>query len=322
MGAPAISVIIPVYKAEQTLARAVDSVLTQTFTDYEIVLVDDGSPDRSGEIADDYARHYSCVKVTHQANGGASEARRTGHRMATGTYTMHLDSDDTLPPDALEFLHHVAVTQDLDVVHGGFTHITPETTIVRTRGYDTIMTGKELLSRLLDLDFHIYAGVCFSRREFWDDEAMFVPREVRIPGEDILFNHVLAMRARRVGVYDHPVYNYHYNAASLTNSGALFGTDPLKRLFVEMRRLLREGNVLPEAVTEPKVRLQEIHFLCFYARPLVSDDPWVQRVASYPVTDGSRRVRIMQFLIRHAWLRQPAIGLNRLIKKFSGRNSY
>lgn len=99
---PYFSVIIPVYNAEQYLRECVDSVLTQSFTDIEIILADDGSPDGSGAICDEYEKQDARVRVIHKPNGGPSDARNVGIRMAAGEYLMFLDSDDYWDdPDAL-----------------------------------------------------------------------------------------------------------------------------------------------------------------------------------------------------------------------------
>lgn len=90
---PKLSVIVPVYKAEKYLHRCVESILTQTFTDFEILLIDDGSPDRSGEICDEYAKKDSRIKVFHKLNGGASDARNVGLDNAQGEYVCFVDSD-------------------------------------------------------------------------------------------------------------------------------------------------------------------------------------------------------------------------------------
>lgn len=88
------SVIIPVYNVEKYLKQCVDSVLSQSCDDFEIILVDDGSTDSSGEICNYYAQHYSCVHVIHKKNGGLSSSRNTGLRAAVGKYVLFLDSDD------------------------------------------------------------------------------------------------------------------------------------------------------------------------------------------------------------------------------------
>lgn len=111
-----VSVIVPVYKAESYLCRCVDSLLAQTFPDFEILLIDDGSPDRSGEICDAYAMRDSRVRVYHKENGGVSSARQCGIDNARGEYTIHADPDDWVEPDMLEELYRKAKEEDADMV--------------------------------------------------------------------------------------------------------------------------------------------------------------------------------------------------------------
>ena len=101
---PLISVIVPVYKVEQFIHRCVDSILNQTYTNLEIILVDDGSPDRCGEICDEYAEKDSRIRVIHQKNGGPSAARNAGLDICTGEYIAFVDSDDYIEPDMLQQL--------------------------------------------------------------------------------------------------------------------------------------------------------------------------------------------------------------------------
>lgn len=96
MTTPVLSIIVPVYNVEEYLARCIDSVLTQTFTNFELILVDDGSPDRCGEICDEYARKDSRVIVIHKENGGVSSARNRGLDIARGEYITFVDSDDLI----------------------------------------------------------------------------------------------------------------------------------------------------------------------------------------------------------------------------------
>lgn len=99
---PRFSVIVPVYQAEKLLEKCIRSVLEQTFTDWELILVDDGSRDRSGEICDNFAGFDERISVIHQANGGVSAARNAGIDMASGQYIAFLDSDDFMLPDMLK----------------------------------------------------------------------------------------------------------------------------------------------------------------------------------------------------------------------------
>lgn len=104
---PEISIIVPVYKVEKYLKRCVDSVLNQTFKDYECILVDDGSPDNCPEMCDEYEKTYDQIKVIHKNNGGLSDARNAGLKICTGEYVMFLDSDDWVHPQILEILFNV-----------------------------------------------------------------------------------------------------------------------------------------------------------------------------------------------------------------------
>lgn len=96
------SIIVPIYKVESYLCECIDSVLNQTYRDYELILVDDGSPDNCGAICDDYAGQDSRIRVIHKPNGGLSDARNAGLDVAVGKYVFFLDSDDTIEPNLLE----------------------------------------------------------------------------------------------------------------------------------------------------------------------------------------------------------------------------
>lgn len=113
---PKISIIVPVYKAEKYINRCVDSILAQTFTDWELLLIDDGSPDRSGEICDGYAWSDKRIRVFHQKNGGVSSARQKGQDEAVGEYTIHVDPDDWVEPEMLRELYAKAREDDADMV--------------------------------------------------------------------------------------------------------------------------------------------------------------------------------------------------------------
>ena len=102
---PKISVIVPVYKVEKYIHKCVDSILNQTFSDIEVILVDDGTPDRCGEICDAYGEQDSRVKVIHKENGGLSDARNAGMPHASGEYIIFIDSDDYIESDMLEYMY-------------------------------------------------------------------------------------------------------------------------------------------------------------------------------------------------------------------------
>ena len=112
---PLISIIVPVYNAENTLNRCVDSILQQTFTEWELLLIDDGSKDSSGDICDEYARKDSRIKVFHKENGGVSSARNHGKKKVKGDWVIFLDSDDYFLLNALNILLNAAILNNTNV---------------------------------------------------------------------------------------------------------------------------------------------------------------------------------------------------------------
>lgn len=102
---PEISIIVPVYKVEKYIHSCVESILKQTYTDFELILVDDGSPDNCGYICDEYAKNDCRIRVVHRENGGSSAARNSGMKIATGNYVMFCDSDDYVSPQWCQLMY-------------------------------------------------------------------------------------------------------------------------------------------------------------------------------------------------------------------------
>ena len=115
-----ISIVVPVYKSEKTLAGCLDSLLAQTYQDIEVICVIDGSPDRCGEICDSYAEKDGRVKVIKRENGGVSSARNRGIDEANGKYLSFVDSDDYIESNMLEKLYSAAEASDADLTVCGY----------------------------------------------------------------------------------------------------------------------------------------------------------------------------------------------------------
>ena len=111
-----ISVVVPIYNVERFLPRALDSILSQTHKDWEAILVDDGSTDTSGSIADEYARRDARFKVVHKENGGLSDARNAGMKLIRGEYLLFLDADDFLYPQLMALCLEAALRDNSDLV--------------------------------------------------------------------------------------------------------------------------------------------------------------------------------------------------------------
>ena len=123
-----ISVIVPVYKVEKYLKQCVDSILNQTFPDFEVLLIDDGSPDSCPAMCDDYARKDPRIRVFHKENGGLSSARNKGIEESRGNWLCFVDSDDYLAENMLENLYTAATTNTADMAVCDFVKVDEEST--------------------------------------------------------------------------------------------------------------------------------------------------------------------------------------------------
>ena len=117
---PLISVIVPVYNTEKYLPRCIDSILAQTFTDFELLLIDDGSTDKSGTICDEYAKKDKRIRVFHKENGGVSTARQLGIDKAIGIYSIHTDGDDWIEKDMLKDMYDKIIEKNADILIADF----------------------------------------------------------------------------------------------------------------------------------------------------------------------------------------------------------
>ncbi len=146
---PELSIIVPVYKVEKYLPKCIDSILAQTFRDFELILIDDGSPDNCGAICDEYAARDSRIKVIHQANAGVSAARNAGLDIASGTYLGFVDSDDWIEPEMYETMIATEKEKQVDVVVCGVRYCSDTGEYIRSdlRG-DKAYTAEEMLKTL------------------------------------------------------------------------------------------------------------------------------------------------------------------------------
>lgn len=202
-----ISVIVPVYNVENYLSACLDSILSQTYQDFEIILIDDGSKDASGQICDAYAGKDPRIQVVHQENGGVSRARNRGLELATGELISFIDSDDTLEPDMYELLVRVMREHNADISHCGYKHIVGEE--IRLV-HDTKRVIPQHTQGALDcfVDGRMFGGGLWNklyRRELLDN---FSFREDLKNNEDILFNFEAFRQANRSVFADYPLYNY------------------------------------------------------------------------------------------------------------------
>lgn len=226
---PLISVIIPVYNVEQSLARCFDSVLAQTYQNLEILVIDDGSTDNSGEICDLYAQQHSQFKVVHQSNQGLSGARNTGIDLALGKYLTFVDSDDAIKPQMIMDLYHQSQACGCEISICGFSEVFTDKNgqIVKERPFKTFQDGSNrvfdvvsgLQAMLLEHGFTVSAwGKLFLRELFAPGSPEDLP--IRFPVgalyEDVGTTYKLMLRSHKIGFLSSPKYQYYQNHTSIT----------------------------------------------------------------------------------------------------------
>ena len=148
--APELSVIVPVYKVEAYLQECIDSILDQTFPDFELILIDDGSPDRCPEICDEAARKDPRIRVIHQKNGGLSAARNAGIEAAQGAWLSFIDSDDYLTPDYYETLYGAVQRANADCALCGVEYVDEQKNVLeemRAEVPDGVFSGQQILDQ-------------------------------------------------------------------------------------------------------------------------------------------------------------------------------
>ncbi|HET8615927.1 MAG TPA: glycosyltransferase family 2 protein [Actinomycetales bacterium] len=194
---PTLSVVMPLYEVEEYLPACLDSIATQPFEDYELVVVDDGSPDASGDIASSYARRDNRILVIRRPNGGQGAARNTGVRAARGRLLTFVDSDDMLPPDAWSRMVDTLGQTASDLVVGnverddGNRRWTPPLMRVNHARDRLAVTVDEMPLVLAD----VFPWNKVYRRAFWDAAGLGFPEGVRYEDQPALTRAFLAARA-------------------------------------------------------------------------------------------------------------------------------
>jgi glycosyltransferase involved in cell wall biosynthesis len=209
---PLISVIVPVYKVEAYLDRCVSSILRQTYGNLEILLVDDGSPDRCGLMCDEYAKEDPRVRVIHKENGGVSSARNAGIRAARGAFIGFVDSDDYIAPDMYEFLCDLAVSEKADMAICSFFTVKGDKifTWFKNDGARKALSGAEAIGEMIAR----YSTVVWNRitRRAIFDEIRFDEGERY--SEDVMVALKTCGRAEKIVFADCAKYYYVQHAGS------------------------------------------------------------------------------------------------------------
>lgn len=200
---PLVSIIVPVYKAERWLYRCVDSILAQTMPDFELLLIDDGSPDKSGEICDEYAKQDSRIRVFYKENGGVSSARNLGLDNAQGEWISFIDADDWVEK---EYLARLTEKLDADMILGGVKYTSGEIHKTDNEFYDEAFIGNCICKYSGNSILKSPWGNLLRRRNI-NQNGLYFDLSVRY-GEDTLFNKQYILGCKSVRVIAALNYNF------------------------------------------------------------------------------------------------------------------
>ena len=263
-----ISVIVPIYNVENYLRMCLDSIQNQTYTNFECLLINDGSPDSSAEICREYVDKDSRFRYFEKENGGVSSARNLGMKCANGDYITFVDPDDWLDPDYLEILYLKMMEYDADVAISTYKKYSVSDGcyyfhVLDQDYYEKVYTGDELLAELpyresFDSTFNVSWGKLFKRSLLYS----LVFNEQRVMGEDLEFNFKVFLRLNKCLYIHKPLYNFRQHNSS-TRARILTDKDLMDDLEIRMERVpyLLVRNIDPQTYIEKtkeflKVRIQ------------------------------------------------------------------
>ena len=244
---PKLSVIVPIYNTEKYLRECIDSILAQTFTDFELILVDDGSTDKCGEICDEYARRDHRIRVVHQENAGVTCARKAGAALSKGDYVTYVDSDDWIDANTYSNIMFHIEMHNADI--GIFA-------ILQEKSLPTLISNcigegvfsKEMLQgtvyqrMLFDYSSNcsgVIASLCNKviKREILQKSIAVIPNELDY-GEDAIAGYLCMLNASTVYISNEPFYHYRDNPLSVSHMDSSVMKKRILALDREMRKSL------------------------------------------------------------------------------------
>ena len=288
---PTVSVVVPVYKVEPYLRTCLDSIMVQTYTDFEVILVDDGSPDNCGAICDEYAAKDKRVRVIHQENQGVSAARNLGIHEAQGKNIAFVDSDDAIHPQMYELLVPVLENTDYPFVHCAF-HRSCDDVICSfpnryafSMGDVQEMTSEEGIVRMMDgINYGHYIWRGLYQKTYI--ESFLFPLGVR--WEDVIWSGEVVGNAGKYGFIPYDLYSYRTNASGLvkTKSWAVY-----KDYFDALEQYLNITDRLTPSVLKT-VRLLVYRAMIYGFDGLLASEKPISTDAQNAVIQSSRACKL------------------------------
>lgn len=265
MSNPAISLVMPVYNVEKYLKRALESVQNQTFKNFELIIVNDGSTDESVHIAESFCEQNKNFILINQKNQGPSVARNTGLKMCQGDYIGFMDSDDYLEPEFLEYLYNAAIENDADIVCCNFNMYYPEKKLKIYMPFTSFpgvySKTKALRKLILDMGIHYFVWNKLSKRElFFDNNLTFD----KMYFEDISTSPKLFYYADKIVLLGKALYNYTSRDTSILHSMNVVKINDFIKSLGVIRNFLENEKVYKNYNTHVWIYAQRVKLVSYY----------------------------------------------------------
>ena len=265
-----ISVIVPVYNVEKYLARCVDSILAQSYQNLEVILVDDGSQDNSGNICDEYAAKDNRIRVIHKENGGLSSARNAGIDAASGEYITFVDSDDWIELQSYEWMMDAMLRHSVKLVCAGRYDVdggTGEKVVGLCPKKEEVISGEEMAGRIFTWD-NCDSSACDKLYH----RSLFA--EFRYPVgmvcEDLSITYRIVLNAGRVAMLPKAIYNYYHRPGSITTASVSDKTFHYSRHTAAIYPYIRENH--PAIAEQARfLRVRSLYHLCLMLEQAEAD---------------------------------------------------
>ena len=247
------SIIVPIYKVENYLRQCIESILTQDYTDYELLLIDDGSPDSSPTICDEYASKDSRVKVVHKKNGGLVSARKAGAEIAQGDYILNVDGDDWIEEGYLSKIENAIIaSNNADIIAWGYTEKGTSLEKVHLHKLPEGLYLRENLERIRGIYLYdksergsIFTSIIISiwskavKRELYVKNQLLIDERIN-KGEDAILVFRLLLQAKSVYIMKYAKYMYRIIDASMSHKLNIQDFKILEILIDELRKFVPE----------------------------------------------------------------------------------
>ncbi|UTA68669.1 glycosyltransferase [Emticicia sp. 21SJ11W-3] len=346
---PKVSIIVPIYNVEKYLHRCMDSLLNQTLQDIEIILVNDGSPDNSPKLCEEYRLLDSRIKVVHKENGGLGFARNSGIEVSSGEFLAFVDSDDYVDVFMFERLYYTAKSLNFDTVFCGFNRVSSNQKITPVREVETTQvfeTRESILGLLFDMigaepnfpadrKFEMSVWHAIYSKQLIDNYKIKFYSEREFISEDIIFHIDYLQKNSRIAIIPDPLYFYCANEVSLSTS---FRFDRFERYKILRAEISRKVSLIGDiSQFQPKIDRMFIGYtrslffslltynLSFLERlkilkGICSDKVWMEIFKSYPYRKLPLKHQSVLILIKYKLI-FPLYGLmliERIFKSAKG----